>query len=112
MDKLAEINQNHKNLWFKKAQIASVKKDYNKEEEYCLKEIGAHPSNKEAYLLLMDCYSDNNEYEKLDSVLEDLSKLDDGKDYLLQVYLLLGKGEDGETEQTKILKEKIKNALL
>ena len=112
LDKLIEINPNHKGLWFKKAQIALAQKDYNKEEEYCLKEISAHPSNKDAYLLLMDCYSDKKEYEKLDSVLEDLSKLDDGKDYLLQVYLLLGKGECGETEETKILKEKIKNALL
>ena len=112
LDKLIELNPDYENIWFKKAQIALAQKDYNKEEEYCLKEIAAHPSNKEAYLLLMDCYSDKKEYEKLDSVLEDLSKLDDGKDYLLQVYFLLGKGEDGETEETKILKEKIKNALL
>ena len=112
LDKLIELNPNYENIWFKKAQIALAQKDYNKEEEYCLKEIAAHPSNKEAYLLLMDCYSDKKEYEKLDSVIEDLSKLDDGKDYLLQVYFLLGKGEDGETEETKILKEKIKNALL
>lgn len=112
LDKLIEINPNHENLWLKKAQIALAQKDYNKEEEYCLKEISAHQNNKDAYLLLMDCYSDKKEYEKLDSVLEDLSKLDDGKDYLLQVYFLLGKGEDGETEETNILKEKIKNALL
>ena len=54
--------------------------------------------------------------EKILSAVENhrinLSKIDDGKDYLLQVYFLLGKGEDGETEETKILKEKIKNALL
>ena len=112
LDKLIELNPNYENIWFKKAQIALAQKDYNKEEEYCLKEIAAHPSNKEAYLLLMDCYSDKKEYEKLDSVIEDLSKLDDGKDYLLQVYFLLGKGEEGETEETKILKEKMKNALL
>ena len=112
LDKLIELNPDYENIWFKKAQIALAQKDYNKEEEYCLKEISAHPSNKDAYLLLMDCYSDKKEYEKLDSVIEDLSKLDDGKDYLLQVYFLLGKGEDGETEETKILKEKIKNALL
>ena len=112
LDKLIEINPNHENLWFKKAQIASSQKDYKKEEKYCLKEIGANPSNKETYLLLMDCYNETKEYEKLDSVLEDLSKLDDGKDYLLQVYLLLGKGECGETEETKMLKEKIKNILL
>ena len=112
LDKLIELNPDYENIWFKKAQIALAQKDYNKEEEYCLKEIAAHPSNKESYLLLMDCYSDKREYEKLDSVIEDLSKLDDGKDYLLQVYFLLGKGEDGETEETKILKEKIKNALL
>ena len=112
LDKLIEINPDHEDIWFKKAQIALAQMDYNKEEEYCLKEISAHPSNKDAYLLLMDCYSDKKEYEKLDSVLEDLSKLDDGKDYLLQVHFLLGKGEYGETEETKILKEKIKNALL
>ena len=112
LDKLIELNPNYENIWFKKAQIALAQKDYNKEEEYCLKEISAHPSNKDAYLLLMDCYSDKKEYEKLDSVIEDLSKLDDGKDYLLQVYFLLGKGEEGETEETKILKEKMKNALL
>ena len=112
LDKLIELNPNYENIWFKKAQIALAQKDYNKEEEYCLKEISAHPSNKDAYLLLMDCYSDKKEYEKLDSVIEDLSKLDDGKDYLLQVYLLLGKGECGETEETKMLKEKIKNILL
>ena len=112
LDKLIEINPNHEDIWFKKAQIASSQKDYKKEEEYCLKEIAAHPSNKEAYLLLMDCYSDNKEYEKLDSVIGDLSKIDGGKDYLLQVYHLLGKGENGETEETKMLKEKIKNVLL
>ena len=112
LDKLIEINPNHENLWFKKAQIASSQKDYKKEEKYCLKEIGANPSNKETYLLLMDCYNETKEYEKLDSVLEDLSKLYDGKDYLLQVYFLLGKVEGGETVETKMLKEKIKNVLL
>lgn len=111
LDKLNQVNPDYENLWFKKAQIAYALNDFEKEEEYCLKEIELHSNNKEAYLLLMDCYMDNREYEKLDSILEDLSSLEDGKDYLRKVYFHLEKLEGGETEETKKLKEKIKNVL-
>ena len=112
LDKLIEINPNYENLWYKKAQIASALHDFEKQEEYCLKEIELHPNNKDAYLLLMDYYIENNENEKFDSVLDDLSKLEDGKDYLMRVYFLLEEVEDGETEETRKLKEKIKNAII
>ncbi|WP_297981681.1 zinc ribbon domain-containing protein [uncultured Methanobrevibacter sp.] len=110
LDKLMEVNPEYKGLWLKKAHIASKQKDYDKAEEYCLKEIELH-QDKDAYLHLISCYDTKGEYEKMDNALEDLSNTEGAKEYLLQVYNILDQSGDNLSEKDKLFKEKIKKKI-